>query len=112
MEDQDDDKKTAIILFSFFICVVILLMPWRAMLLKKHENTCGFIYGKHEVKGSTYIHFSYKTKSNKWLTSQEDVSNFKIKNINRLKKMNCIRVIYSSRFNSVTKVVDERLIIK
>ena len=108
----DQDKKTAVILISFFICVVILLMPWRDMLLKKHENTCGFIYGKHEVKGSTYFDFSYKTKSNKWLTASEDISDFKIKNLGKLKKMECIRVIYSSRFNSVAKVVDKRLVIE
>jgi hypothetical protein len=106
---DNQDKKTAIIFISFFIGVVILFIPWRDMLLKEHENTCGFIYGKHEVKGSTYFDFSYKTKSNKWLTASEDIINFKIKNINNLKKMHCIRVIYSSRFNSVAIVVDKRL---
>lgn len=112
MEDQDDDKKTAIILFSFLFCVILMFIPWKEISLRRHENTCGFAYGKHTTKGNDYVEFRYKTKSKKWLTSSLPLDDISEKNLYALKKMKCIKIIYSKRFNSMIKVVDKRLKVK
>jgi hypothetical protein len=106
------DNKTAIYLISFFIGAIILLLPWQAMLLKKNERTCGFIYGQYVVKGAKYIQFSYKTSAHGWITSSQAASDFKVKNSQKLKKMKCLKLIYSSRFNKVAKIIDERVLEK
>ena len=107
-----EDKKAVKIIMIFFVGVIFLFIPWRDLLLKKHERTCGFVYGITRVHGATYFEFSYKTSSNGWMTSHQSNSDFKIKNVDSLKKMKCLQTEYSTQFNSFVEIIDERVIEK
>jgi len=107
-----EDKKAVKILLIFFVGVIFSFIPWSAIFLKKHERTCGFVYRLTRVGGPKYFEFSYKTSSNGWMTSLQSVSDFKIKNVEALKKMKCLQTEYSTRFNSFVKIIDERVIEK
>ena len=107
-----EDKKAVKIIMIFFVGVIFLFIPWNDLALKNHARTCGFVYGRLKFKGWSYIQFSYKTSSNEWLTFDQQISEFKIKNVDSLKKMNCLKTIYSTRFNSIAKIIDERVIEK
>ena len=105
-----EDKKAVKIIMIFFVGVIFLFIPWRDLALKNHARTCGFVYGQQVFKGARYIFFSYKTSSKEWLTSHQHISDFKIKNVDSLKKMKCLQTIYSTRFNSTAEIIDERVI--
>jgi hypothetical protein len=107
-----EDKKAVKIIMIFFVGVIFLFIPWNDLVLKNHARTCGFVYGQHKFKGAKYIQFSYKTSSNGWLTFDQHISDFKIKNVEVLKKMNCLKTIYSTQFNSIAKIIDGRVIEK
>ena len=107
-----EDKKAVKIVMIFFVGVIFLYIPWNNLALKNHARTCGFVYSQHVFKGARYFFFSYKTSSNEWLTSHQHISDFKIKNLDSLKKMNCLKTIYSTRFNSTAEIIDERVIEK
>ena len=99
-----------IIIYSFF--ALLLFIPWKIIFLQHHKKTCGFVYAISKTKGIKYVDFSYQTEDKKWMTNCEPMDNFSVMRLDSLKKMGCIKMIYSTNFNSWTKITDKRLLIE
>ena len=99
-----------IIIYSFF--ALYIFIPWKIIFLQHHKKTCGFVYAISTTRHTKYAHFSYQTEDKKWMTNCEPMDNFSVKRLDSLKKMGCIKIIYSTNFNSWTKITDKRLLIE
>jgi len=99
-----------IIVYSFF--ALYFIIPWKMILLQHHKKACGFVYLISTTRHTKYAHFSYQTEDKKWMTCSESMDNFSVKRLDSLKKMGCIKMIYSTNFNSWTKITDKRLLIE
>jgi hypothetical protein len=99
-----------IIVYSFF--ALYFIIPWKMIFLQHHKKTCGFVYLISTTRHTKYAHFSYQTEDKKWMTNCEPMDNFSVKKLDSLKKMGCIKIIYSTNFNSWTKITDKRLLIE
>lgn len=101
------DQWINIIVYSFF--ALYIFIPWKYIFLQNHKKTCGFAFLISNTRHVEYLHFSYRADNKKWMTNCEPMDDFKVMDLDSIKKMGCIKMIYSTQINSYTKLTDKRL---
>lgn len=89
------------------LSIIILLK-----ILKHNTNTvCSRFLRIGSVRGVKTIVFKYNVNGENYISSIPFID-CKIREINKIKQLNCVKIEYSKIFPSIGKCIDSRLLIK
>ncbi|MFA7274333.1 MAG: hypothetical protein WC044_10705 [Crocinitomicaceae bacterium] len=101
-------KDKIIIIGSMTILTLAILTP--RLLLLNSTITCAKVHKLTKIKVNQHLIFEFYEEKEKKLLTNKPLKWFKIQDIDSLKKMDCIKIRYSNIWNSVTEVIDKRLV--
>lgn len=102
-------NKPILIAISLFILVLLGAYSYEYIMYLNTSVACGKFYKESEVKGSTYIHYQVKILNKKRYGSTW-VGDLKIKNLDSLIELDCIKIEYSNYNTFFNRVVDKRVL--
>lgn len=101
-------KNSKIIIFSSIaILIIAFLLP--ELCLLSSTNTCAKAIEINQVKATKYLEYEFFVGKERKQSSRA-LRLFKIQDLDSLKKIECINIRYSTIWNSVTEVIDERIV--
>ena len=89
--------------------ILILAFLSRPLFLMNTSPTCAKVKGITIIKVNKYMVYEFYIGKKK-KQAKRSLKLFKIQDIDSLKKMDCIKIRYSNIWNSVTEVIDKRLV--
>lgn len=96
-----------IFMLSCFLFVISLYF-FRNFAMMETSETCGKVISEDIVKGSHSFNLTFYIGTNKQKSGVSSRA-FKIKELEELKKYDCIKIKYSNSFPSYIEIVDKRL---
>jgi hypothetical protein len=97
--------------FKVIITIVLVLALFFTddLLLISSKITCARAKEITTIKVTKYLVYEFYVDNEK-KQSKRALRLFKIQDIDSLRKMECIKIRYSTIWNSVTEVIDERIV--
>jgi len=105
------NKKFIFFLTSIFLVFVLFDNSINIILIYSSEKTCSKIIEKKRINNNIGIYtYSYNVDGIMQYSYEPVIHIKRDLNLDSLKKIECIKVEYSSYFPSISKIVDERVL--
>lgn len=97
--------------YLFFLASVIIVLSLflvRYIVMLDTTKTCGIVTGEYTIKGHRRFEIVYKVEG---VTKKAIVNSqsFKLKNLDSLKKIDCIEIEYSNILPTSIRVIDTKI---
>lgn len=100
--------------YKIFIIIVLVIISYYFFVTKivyiNSQVTCGKAIRYGETKGAVYTIFSFKVNNKKYSCTQSNTFFIDVP-LDSLKKIECVKIEYSTFLPIFNKVVDERLLL-
>lgn len=96
-------KKTIII--TLVILFPVILLSLSKLFMLSSTVTCAKITSEITIHGAKYIQFEYYVNGKRY-EDGESVQYFKIRDLDSLRKIECVRIRYSNFLNSHSEIID------
>jgi hypothetical protein len=101
-------RRDKVIIISVFGLIPVFYFFHMIMMLNTKES-CATVIRDFKIKGSRNIEYTYLV-NNKTIKVHSSSMNFKIKDLDSLKKLGCFKIKYSTFWNVHNEIIDKRVV--
>lgn len=104
-------KKQIVFIFLGFMMLFCLASVFKYLMFTNTNTTCAIFY---DVGTSRYVHYYYYTYfiEGEKFEGSLPVKQIRIKSLNDLKKMGCVKIEYSNYINAYSQVIDTNILVR